>query len=319
MTGWAPIVPAAIDLGFHFERSWMLFALVAPIAAAVWVWSRRGRRLALPFDHGTRPGRRVLRTAVTLTETLLPALLAVVIVIISLPMVAGSPLNRRRLTNIEFCVDCSGSMTARFGDGNRYDASMEAINEFLTYREGDAFGLTFFATDVVRWCPLTRDSSAFRCAIPFMQPDAQRAIGGGTMIGRALLYCRKVLRAQEEGDRMVILVSDGQSADLRQGEDLEIAKQLFRDGVVVYGIHIGGGAIPGEITNLTTATGGDAFVSGDMEGLQAVFRRIDAMEPAEIESVGVEYVEWLTPFCLTGLGLLSVWLCGSLWLRYTPW
>lgn len=310
---------AVIDLGFHFQRPWTLFALVIPLSLVVWVWNRRGRRLALPFDYGLRPGRTVLQAAVTLAESLVPVILAIAVLIVSLPMVTGSPLNRRRLTNIEFCVDCSGSMTARFGEGDRYDASMAAINDFLTRREGDAFGLTFFATDVVRWCPLTRDSSAFRCAIPFMKPDSQRAIGGGTMIGRALQFCRKVLRDQDDGDRMIILVSDGQSADLMNGGDMEVARQLSQDGVVVYGIHIGGGVVPAEITNLTTLTGGEAFASGDLEGLEATFRRIDQMEPAEIESVGVEYVEYLQPFCVIGLSLTGLWLLTSFTLRYTPW
>jgi Ca-activated chloride channel family protein len=310
---------AASDGGLTLQRPQFMFGLLIPIAFAAWIWLRQGRRLALPFDYGSRRERRTLRWMVTIMETLVPAVFCVAIIIFCIPLATGSPVNQRKLSNIEFCVDCSGSMTARFGDGDRYDASMAAINEFLGYREGDAFGLTFFATDVVRWCPLTKDSSAFRCAIPFMKPDAQRAIGGGTMIGRALRYCKKVLRDQEEGDRMIILVSDGMSADLSNGADLEIAKELLREGVVVYGIHIGGGAIPAEVTNLTTATGGEAFVSGDPEGLQAVFRRIDQMEPAEVEFIGIEYVEYFEPFCWVGLSLLGLWVVGAFGVRYTPW
>ena len=310
---------SAVDFGLTLQRPLMLFALLIPVMFGVWIWTRQGRRIALPFDHGQGPDRRFLQTLITLSETLVPALFCVAIIIISIPLATGSPVNQRKLSNIEFCVDCSGSMTARFGEGDRYDASMAAINEFLGYREGDAFGLTFFATDVVRWCPLTRDSSAFRCAIPFMKPDAQRAIGGGTMIGRALQYCKKVLREQEDGDRMIILVSDGMSGDLRNGNDVEIGKQLMQDGVVVYGIHIGGGEIPAEIVNLTTTTGGEAFVSGDPEGLKSVFRRIDQMEPAEVEFVGIEYVEYFEPFCWLGLVIIGVWTLSAFGLRYTPW
>ena len=173
-----------------------------------------------------RADRRVLRGLLMFAECLPALLLAVAILLLCVPLATGSPVPQRKLTNIEFCVDCSGSMTAAFGEGTRYDASMAAIREFLDFREGDAFGLTFFASDVVRWCPLTRDTSAFACALPFMKPDSQRAIGGGTMIGRALINCRRVLEEQASGDRMIILVSDGQSSDLLNGANEERAREL---------------------------------------------------------------------------------------------
>lgn len=301
------------------ERPIFLLAAIIPIAIAVWLVIRSGRRIAIPIDHGTLPSRSVVHVLISTAEMLLPILLLIAVVIACIPLAAGSPINQRKLTNIEFCVDCSGSMTAKFGEGNRYDASMKAINEFLNYREGDAFGLTFFATDVVRWCPLTRDTSAFRCALPFMKPDSQRAIGGGTMIGRALTNCRKVLEQQASGDRMIILVSDGQSADLYNGADQEIAKELLAAGISLYGIHIGSSEIPAEIMSLTAATGGDAFVSGDPAMLDIVFRKIDLMSPAEIETVGIEYIDYLQPFCLAGMGILALWILTSFGLRYTPW
>ena len=314
------MLTAAVSLPeLSLERPVFLLAAIIPLAILVWVLTRTGRRIAIPLDHGTRPTRNVFQFLISAVEVLLPILLLIAVVIAAIPLAAGNPVNQRRLTNIEFCVDCSGSMTAKFGEGNRYDASMKAINEFLNYREGDAFGLTFFASDVVRWCPLTRDTSAFRCALPFMKPDSQRAIGGGTMIGRALTNCRKVLAEQASGDRMIILVSDGQSADLYNGADLEIAKELLAAGIAVYGIHIGSTEIPAEILSLTASTGGEAFVSGDPAVLDTVFRRIDTMKLAEIETVGIEYVDFLQPFCLAGLAILGLWMLSAFGLRYTPW
>lgn len=308
---------AMFDLSL--ERPWFLLAMVAPLAIAVWIWRRKGRRIALPVDHSIRASRSVLHWLLTVSETLLPSVLAIAILIACVPLVTGNPTTQRRLTNIEFCIDCSGSMSAKFGEGDRYDASMRAINEFLSYRDGDAFGLTFFASDVIRWCPLTRDTSAFRCALPFMKPNSQRAIGGGTMIGRALTNCRKVLAEQDNGDRMVILVSDGQSFDLYNGGDAAIAKELQAAGIVMFAIHIGSSQIPAEIMNLASSTGGEAFVSGDPEALEAIFRRIDAMKPAEIESVGIEYIDYLQPFCLAGLVVLGASMLSAFGLRYTPW
>ena len=55
------------------------------------------------------------------------------------------------------------------------------------------------------------------------------------------------------------------------------------------------------------------------EALEAIFRSIDSMKPAEIETVGIEYVDYLQPFCLAGLIALCAWMLSAFGLRYTPW
>ncbi len=285
----------------------------------VWVWRRRARRIAVPYDgSGARSGKGwwALLTSV---ETLVPLLAGIGMIILCNPLTEGSPIRKRTMSNIQFCVDTSGSMTASFGEGNRYDASMAAINEFLDYREGDAFGLTFFASSVVHWCPLTIDSSAFRCAIPFMKPNQQRAIGGGTRIGMALQSCREVLKSREAGDRMIILVSDGYSADLSGGRAEQIVKELLADDIMVYGIHIGGGEVPGDILTLTGGTGGEAFQPGDTAALDGVFQKIDNMQPAKIETVESDRIDNFVPWSLAALSVLGVWTLSLFGVRYSPW
>lgn len=302
-----------------FERPFVLFALIIPLLLLRRSVQGRAGKIAFPFDFSKTSHNRIHRILPRTYDVLPPLLLAAAIIAAAVPMKQGSPVIERRLTNIEFCVDCSGSMTAPFGEGNRYDASMAAINQFLTFRDGDAFGLTFFATDVVRWCPLTRDVTAFECSLPFMRPDAQRAIGGGTMIGRALTNCRLVLEQQQSGDRMIILVSDGMSGDLMNGGAERIARELRDSSITVFAVHIGGSEIPADIVALTQATGGEAFVSGEPEVLERIFSKIDQMTPAELQQRAVEFEDWLQPAGLAGLLLLACWSLAAFGLRYTPW
>ena len=133
------------------------------------------------------------------------------------------------------------SMTTPLGEGTRYDASMKAIDEFLKIRQGDAFGLTFFGNNVLHWVPLTSDPSALRCAPPFMKPENVPHWMAGTMIGKALLACKEILTSREEGDRMIILVSDGDSFDLSGGNDESVAQTLRKNNITVYSIHISSG------------------------------------------------------------------------------
>jgi Ca-activated chloride channel homolog len=315
------LADGARELGLDFVAPFLVIAccLVLTMMFVAWIWKRTTRRVAVPYDHSSMPAGRGWWVSISTAETLLPLLAGVVLLILCNPLTTGTPIDRRSMTNIQFCVDSSGSMTARFGEGNRYDASMAAINQFLDYREGDAFGLTFFASSVVHWCPLTTDSSAFKCAIPFMKPNQQRAIGGGTRIGMALQACREVLNSREAGDKMIVLVSDGASADLYGGRAEKIAKQLSDEQIMIYAIHIGGGEPPPDILTLTTMTDGESFLPGDVDALDDVFRRIDQMRPAKIESVESEKIDSFAPWCLAGLVLLGCWTVSLFGLRYSPW
>ena len=141
-------------------------------------------------------------------------------------------------------------MAAKFGEATRYDASMRAIDEFLSYRKGDAFGLTFFGSSVLHWVPLTNDVSAIRCAPPFMRPENAPLWMAGTEIAKALRACKDVLIKREEGDRMVIMVTDGISFDLLNGNDLVLAEELKKNKIVVYAIHAAETEIPGTVVNV---------------------------------------------------------------------
>lgn len=292
---------------------------IIPLAMLAWVWVRSGRSTALPFDHGQQ--KRGLTAAISINiANCLPAIaVAIVIAILCGPLKLSEPKTKRRLTNIQFCVDISYSMNASFGEGTRYDASMEAIDEFLDFRKGDAFGLTFFGNNVLHWVPLTTDTSAVRCSPPFMRPNMVPRWYNGTAIGKALRACRKVLVEREEGDRMIVLVSDGSSSDLFNGKDEELARDLAANNIVVYAIHIGGTAVPDPVVNIASLTGGEVFLPGDVDALTGVFEHIDQMEEAKLEKISAESMDNFTPLsiaCLSVLGLSLLCLFG---LRYTPW
>lgn len=302
-----------------FTHPAMLLLLVFPIALLVRVWRHDNNRVVLPWDHAPRRRSHWMRFPIGLAECLPALVLAVVILLLAGPQQLGQPQTRRAMTNIEFCVDVSGSMTASFGEGTRYDASMAAINEFLDYRQGDAFGLTFFGNNVLHWVPLTSDPSAIRCSPPFMRPEVVPPWFGGTMIGKALLACRQVLTSREEGDRMVILVSDGESFDLGNGNDEELAALFVADNITIYAVHIGGDEAPESIMNITGLTGGEVFEPGDRAGLEAVFRRIDSMQQTKLEKVEAESMDDFAPYALVGLSLLGAGTLSLFGLRYTPW
>ncbi len=306
-------------LPFSFSHPFVLVTLAVPFLLAYGQSRWANHRVALPADATRIPHRRWLGRTLAFAEALPALILALVIVLLAGPQRLSVPETRRAMTNIELCVDVSASMLAPFGAGTRYDGSMKAIEAFLDKRQGDAVGLTFFGNNVLHWVPLTNDIDAIRYAAPFMAPDKAPPWMGGTEIGKALLACRDLLLTREEGDRLIVLISDGASADLHSGRDEEIARLLKRDEIAVYAIHIDGGDIPEEIVNITHYSGGEAFQPGDPEALKSMFDRIDAMNRARFVRTSAQVLDHFEPWCVAGLVVIGISAISALGLRYTPW
>jgi Ca-activated chloride channel family protein len=302
-----------------FARPFLLLLLVAPVLLCAWEWQPRGHPLVLPFDHSGARGSSWLRRIVSTAQLLPHLLLAVAIVILAGPRRLGTPQAERVLTNIQLVLDVSGSMTARFGDGSRYDAAMDAIKRFTTYRTGDAFGLTIFGTEVLHWVPLTKDLSAIRLATPFLRPEKMPPFFGGTMIGKALRDCKNILASRHEGDRMIILISDGMSADLGGAVDQEIASELRAENIAVYTIHVADTPAPESMFTIAGHTGGKVFEAAAPRALEEVFQRIDAMQPVKLKPGANAYADFLWPVALVGMVLCGLHLGAAFGLRYTPW
>jgi Ca-activated chloride channel family protein len=302
-----------------FAHPVILLLLALPLLLILWECQRRGHPLVLPFDHSQPPRGRILRKIVVGANLLGALLLAVAILLLAGPQRLSSKDKTRSLTNILFALDVSGSMTSPFGDGKRSDKAIEAIKEFTSYRKGDAFGLTIFGSDVLHWVPVTKDLSALRSSAPFLRPERMPQYLWGTLIAKALRSCQKVLTAQPEGDRMIVLISDGESYDLGNGAAEELGNSLNADRITVYYIHVADGQPQNETFTIASLTGGQAFAAGDPAALREVFQHIDKMQPAKLKPGTPEYTDFVWPIALTGLGMLGLQVVCSYGLRFTPW
>ncbi|MFK7911351.1 MAG: VWA domain-containing protein [Akkermansiaceae bacterium] len=303
-----------------FAYPYVLLALALPIFLIVYLWRNHVRPLALPFDHQDTKHEKWLARLLNVVNIFPALILAVAILLLAGPRRFERPKSEREMTNIQFCLDVSGSMTAKFGISDRYGVAMDSLNEFLTYRKGDAFSLMVFGDHQLRWVPLTTDVSAFRFAPPFLHPRKLPPwFSGGTSIGKALKSSEKYLTTAETGDRMIVLLSDGYSSDLGGGNDVKIAQSLKENNITVYAVHIGGGEAPAEVSVIASITGGETFAAGDPAALQSVFQRIDEMQQAEMRRLTPDPVDYYKPFIITGLSLAGTYLLTLFGLRYTPW
>lgn len=298
-----------------FAHPLVLLLLAIP-ALMLWMIPFRPAGIALPVDHQHHPKRRFLAVTLGVFECVPALLVASAVLLLADPQVMSQPRNARKLTNIQICMDVSGSMTM----DDRYEKSRKAVEEFIAMREGDAFGLTIFGSRQIRWTPLTKDLDAVRNALPFANPAHQPSHMGGTLIGAALRFCRdNMVSEATQGDRLIILVSDGASADLDNDQVSEVSDELRDSSIRLYHIHVAPDQIPDAVVDIARETGGEAFQATDSQSLKRVFAHIDRMKPAEFRTTGTVPLDFFRPFALAGLGLLAMHVLSLLGLRHTPW
>jgi Ca-activated chloride channel family protein len=303
-----------------FAYPWVLMLLLLPAALIGWELTRRGPRVAVPVDHVAHARRRWTGRLLAFAGILPQLLLAIAIIVLAGPQKLSPPSDRRVLTNIEFVLDVSGSMSSTMTDGTkRSDAAVKAIQNFVNARKGDAFGLTIFGGEVVRWIPLTKDTTAIANAGSFLDPEALPHHLMATRIGHAARFTAQTLAQQEEGDRLMILVSDGYSSDLDGGNARQIGMELAADKIVLYMIQIGDEAAPQQMYELTEPTGGQVFNVRDPVALERVLQHIDKMTPVKIERTQPRPVDHFWPAAATLLAALGLHQLFAFGVRYTPW
>lgn len=304
-----------------FAHPLWLWALVLPVALLVWETRRRGPRVALPLDHAPAMHRTGLHRLVVGTGLLPALLLALGIVLAARPQRLAPPAQEREQSAIEFCLDVSVSMESKLGNGmTAFEAATQAITDFTVKRAGDAFGLTIFGNQSLRWVPGTKDLAVIRQAVTWVRPNELPHHFGGTKIANALRACLGTMgRITGGGDRLIVLVSDGMSSDLDQGTVPELSREFAAAGVGLFMIYIGDGQPQEELQAICASTGGAAFTANDPGGLARVFTHIDRMRPARLRNVAASSVDWFRPFALAGLALLGSLSLARFALRFTPW
>lgn len=311
---------------YSFRYYMLLSLLIIPFAIILWVWNHKGHPIILPFDNGKQKRGDILRKCIYFMETLPAFLLIIAILIVSGPVKKGIPKKEKLMTNILFCLDVSGSMTSSFGirseGGKRktkYDSAMEAMNAFINHRKGDAFGLSIFGNEVLHWVPVTKDTSAIKLATPFLRPNKLPSWFGGTQIGKALLKSSINLTKQKQGDRLIILISDGHSSDISGQKGYQVAEKLKEKNIVLYAIQIGATSSHNDLYTLATITGGKVFPAADAKALSEVFRYIDKMQKVKLKRTIPVKEDNFYIFAVIGMGILVMYVTSLFGLRYTPW
>ena len=146
---------------------------------------------------------------------------------------------KRRGVDLVIALDVSKSMLAQDVKPNRLERARLEIESLLNTLRGDRVGLVGFAGDAFLQCPLTLDDATAKLFLKDL--DVRSIPVGGTELGGAIHQAVSAFEVQEGGERVVLLITDGEDHGTRLERTLEEAK---KQRVVIYPIGIGrrGGA-----------------------------------------------------------------------------
>lgn len=283
---------------------WPLAVLLAPlpiVARRVLAPKPEGiaGALRVPFYGSLAGGGQAGATGRRLPAILAWAIWLLLIAALARPTLVGEPAPLpAEGRDIMMAVDLSGSMAredflAGGRPATRLDVVKAAASDFIARRAGDRIGLVLFSDRAYVQTPLTFD----RGAVASFLDEAQVGLTGTeTAIGDAIAVSLQRLRDRPEGDRVLVLLTDGAS-NAGAIDPLRAARLAQEMGVRIYTIGVGATQMVAQtafgrqvvnpsadldeatLSQIADMTGGKFFRATDAEGLAQVYRAIDRIEP----------------------------------------
>ncbi|MEN8261657.1 MAG: VWA domain-containing protein [Pseudomonadota bacterium] len=230
--------------------------------------------------------------------------------------------------DLMMAVDLSGSMQEEdfVVNGRRVDrltATKRVAGSFIERRSGDRIGLILFGDRAYLQAPLTFDRPTVRI---LLDESAIGLAGERTAIGDAIGLAVKRLRRNREGDRVLILLTDGANTT-GHVSPLKAAELASEGGLRIYTIGIGADEMTvrgffgtrrvnpsvdldeGTLRGIAEKTGGRYFRARDTAELEKIYGLLDELEPTEKDKryyrPKTDLYHWPLGAALVLAGLLS--------------
>ncbi len=182
---------------------------------------------------------------------------------------------------------------------DRLTAAKAVLADFLDRRDGDRIGLLVFGQKAYALTPLTADLATVRDQL---RDSVVGLAGRETALGDAIALSVKRLREQSQGDRVLIVLTDGvntagvlepsKAAELAKAEHVRVYTIAFggAGGYSLFGLPMPGGGGGDDqvdedtLRKIAQDTGGRFFRARDTDQLVSIYAELERLEP--VRSVG---------------------------------
>lgn len=149
---------------------------------------------------------------------------------------------KREGVDIVFAIDVSKSMLAEDIKPNRLEKSKQLVSQIINNLVSDRVGIIAYAGKAFPQLPITTDYSAAKLFLQNMNTDMLSS--QGTAINEAILLAKTYYDDDEQTNRVLVIISDGED---HSEAAVQVAEQASQEGIKIFTIGVGeakGGPIP---------------------------------------------------------------------------
>lgn len=149
---------------------------------------------------------------------------------------------KREGVDIVFAVDVSKSMLAEDIAPNRLDKSKQLVTQIINNLASDRVGIIAYAGKAFPQLPITTDYASAKMFLQSMNTDMLSS--QGTAINEAIKLAKTYFDDEEQTNRVLIIISDGED---HSEEAIAVAEEASEEGIKIFTIGVGdlkGGPIP---------------------------------------------------------------------------
>lgn len=149
---------------------------------------------------------------------------------------------KREGVDIVFAVDVSKSMLAEDIAPNRLEKSKQLVTQIINNLASDRVGIIAYAGKAFPQLPITTDYASAKMFLQSMNTDMLSS--QGTAINEAIKLAKTYFDDEEQTNRILIIISDGED---HADEATNIAEEAHEEGIRIFTIGVGdvkGGPIP---------------------------------------------------------------------------
>ncbi|MUU79431.1 vWA domain-containing protein [Winogradskyella endarachnes] len=250
------------------EKIWFWTLLVIPVIILLFVFLQLWRRSAQKKFADS-----VLLKRLSPNQSLFKSILKVVVLCgafacLSLALVnpkIGTKLETVRSEGVDvvFAIDVSKSMLAEDIAPNRLDKSKQLVTQIVNSLVSDRVGIIAYAGKAFPQLPITTDYASAKMFLQNMNTDMMSS--QGTAISEAIQLSKTYFDNEDQANRVLIIISDGEDHD---GEALNVAEEAAEQGIRILTVGVGdlkGGPIPikrnGVILNYKKDNNGETVIT----------------------------------------------------------
>ena len=229
------------------EKIWFWLLLIIPVIVVLFIllqlWKRyiQNKFISKKMLKKLSPNKSLFKPVLKLIVLCL-AFVCLTIALVNPKIGTKLETIKREGVDIVFAIDVSKSMLAEDIAPNRIEKSKQLVTQIINNLASDRIGIIAYAAKAFPQLPITTDYAAAKMFLQSMNTDMLSS--QGTAIDEAIQLARTYYDDDEQTNRVLIIISDGED---HNNIATNVAEEANEEGIRIFTIGVGdinGGPIP---------------------------------------------------------------------------